>query len=830
MSDYEVCSKTQQLVQVSYCNNIYPIDISTISTEDGGPVTYDNIYIGDIVRQDAQTRTMKLLPPKLQPIYSVSAFFNGEYAAPAWFSKLYPLVRPIKHGERNQPTAFGLKIVEICYLYKKIAFLERLKGHMGPFSAGFIDYLIENMELGVFESKMSFYNDNASVLETFGREVLNSFNQNYDQIAAELNIRLKFIIFPTLNIQAFNPAGDTEFTWLSWNNCLFSLYSPSDLGLMTSPGSLPFIEEIFNACAYKNTLITERKPMLEAETVKNKVLSEVIYKTCDSKIENSEITNIVSYAIEFLSGLSVSVETLVEKMRSKMCSLCNYPKELIPLECAHKYCQDCFVGVINAFTQGLFVLNELENEKLGGIICQVSECNQVISEDLMKKYLPGYEEYKNQADERIVLKCACGTSGKIKDFIIKCHHMCNECLFEHLRTGETECAKCNEKIDESDMKKYKSLKLRCECCRLDRSIVSCFIKKLCSHSICAVCLGETAGMCPIDFKPFPGKENINFQEISKNKCVKCGERFLKSIFFNTAKACVCQICEHCQFTNSVDECALCPFKFNEGLKLYLMEKRTNEAELSKLRIKVCLICTEPFPIEVINCLINCDHYFCKACFEGNVDYLTGINDIDMVSKCPDCNADILGVQLPKLVSKEMLDKISYLSLIKSTKLVKCPECKTEFIPGVQRRVKCLNKPCGNEFCKECGQPYHENGTCQERFISDRVKDLEALDDPNGVAQCPRCRLPYIKDDHCEHVKCMSSECGVEFCFRCSCLRKPTMAHGNHFHRPDCKYYGYYNGEDDKMDKDCTECVRYGVLCKPPKALRVPQRVEPDEIY
>ena len=40
----------------------------------------------------------------------------------------------------------------------------------------------------------------------------------------------------------------------------------------------------------------------------------------------------------------------------------------------------------------------------------------------------------------------------------------------------------------------------------------------------------------------------------------------------------------------------------------------------------------------------------------------------------------------------------------------------------------------------------------------------------------------------------------------------------------------YDGKDDKIEKKCTECIRLGVKCMPPKNLRVPQRVDPDEAY
>ena len=636
---------------------------------------------------------------------------------------------------------------------------------------------------------MSPHRDSVAGIENFGREVFRYYNNNYGQLATELGIRIRIISYPELTTESINPPGETEFVWLSCNRRLLNLYTPSELGLMTSPECLSFVGNRASSLGFRIELISDMKSELKEETEKYKALSAMIYKTCEKKIENLEFTSQLNSAIGFLHGQGVSVDRLLENMDSKTCSYCGCPSVVIPLECGHKYCSRCFVGVIQTITQGLFVLNMLEKENTQGILCLVNQCNQVIGDEIIKQHLPYYEEYEKQAEARIDLTCACGARGKLDNFMIKCHHMCNECLFDHLRNGGIKCPECNDKIKESDMKVYRSCTTQCESCRNKRYSVSCFIKRLCNHNLCVGCLSEcTGGLCPYDMKPFPNKEKINFHEINRKKCGQCGEKFPKISYLNMNKNCECDICEHCQYNNSVVACALCGTEFTEDLKLWLMEKKNADAEQSKFRVKDCSICGQTCPVEAINCLVNCGHYFCKDCFNANVGFLASENDIDKISKCPDCNVDILGGQLQHLVSKEILDKISYLSLLKTTKLIKCPQCRTEFIPDVKRRVICLNTNCGYPFCKECEGPYHEDGTCQEKFILERVKDLEALGDENGITQCPRCRLPYIKDKGCEHVKCLGLNCGVEFCFKGACLRSPTMAHGNHYHRPQCKFY------------------------------------------
>ena len=83
--------------------------------------------------------------------------------------------------------------------------------------------------------------------------------------------------------------------------------------------------------------------------------------------------------------------------------------------------------------------------------------------------------------------------------------------------------------------------------------------------------------------------------------------------------------------------------------------------------------------------------------------------------------------------------------------------------------------------------------------------------------CPYCLQPSCKDDHCDHVTCIY--CRNDFCFRCSAKRGPTLEHGNHYHRKECKHYTKYSGEEDQYSPSkCDECKRLNGLCKPPLSL------------
>ena len=113
-------------------------------------------------------------------------------------------------------------------------------------------------------------------------------------------------------------------------------------------------------------------------------------------------------------------------------------------------------------------------------------------------------------------------------------------------------------------------------------------------------------------------------------------------------------------------------------------------------------------------MIACDHYFCKECFNMNIEYLVSdVSLIDNLSRCPNCLVEIPAFQLQFLLNSEVIEKINKHVIQKTGKLVICLSCRFEFIPDVLRKIICLNKDCRHAFCKICNQDYHEDGSCQE---------------------------------------------------------------------------------------------------------------------
>ncbi|OMJ65258.1 hypothetical protein SteCoe_38681 [Stentor coeruleus] len=434
---------------------------------------------------------------------------------------------------------------------------------------------------------------------------------------------------------------------------------------------------------------------------------------------------------------------------------------------------------------------------------------------------------KLESEDHIYLHCGCGTTGKLNKFMISCRHICNDCLYDLLRENKKACPECNEKISDEDNIKYRSFIKMCEGCRNHFNIVKGFMKKMCKHDLCSRCISMcTDGICTIDREPFDNTYGIDLSTVLKKKCVKCSVYYDRMSFYELGKKCECPICEDCQAFNSIGKCCMCQCPFSEYLLNKLRDKKGN---LAKVIYRMCPVCRTDCDTKEMHCLVYCDHYICKECFELNVEHLLTENQIDEISKCPICFIKIFDAQLECIINENVFDRVKLYSLQSAgIKFIECPKCYLRNILLTKRRVTCLNPRCNFKFCKDCKQEYHDEVNCQDVFIKEGIKDLEVLNDSDGFTQCPNCRLPYIKFGYSDHVRCLDRNCSVEFCFRGACLRSPTLEHGNHYHRPQCKWFSPYDGHDDKFEKKCSECNRLGRKCNPPKNLRVERRVDIDE--
>ena len=384
------------------------------------------------------------------------------------------------------------------------------------------------MEHSNFDMRFETIKKYVKLIEDLGRETLSVY-QNLNQLANELKLKIKYIFFPDLTVTVSNPTEKLEFVFLVRSGFLDILYTPLDLEVMKSGSNLAFIELYKNMQDSKKDKLSIIERNIRETKEKNKNMLRVIDKTIDKLIEEDKIDQNVYEAINFLQSCNYPTDDIWIRVNDRLCSTCRgNKKSLVCLECNHRYCLNCFTELIKKATQGYYVLNDLEKENSGGIHCILENCGNAISEEILKAYLPDYNMYAKSSEARIKLNCnCCGFEGKLNDFMIECHHICNECLFDTLRNGNSSCPDCKMKMKENDIRLYRDQTTLCEGCNKYLNSIKYFTKKMCEHNLCIECLSESTDMCCIDLKPFPEHPGIDFKDLNRKTCKGCKERYPK---------------------------------------------------------------------------------------------------------------------------------------------------------------------------------------------------------------------------------------------------------------------------------------------------------------
>ena len=320
------------------------------------------------------------------------------------------------------------------------------------------------------------------------------------------------------------------------------------------------------------------------------------------------------------------------------------------------------------------------------------------------------------------------------------------------------------------------------------------------HLIC-----EGHSLCPL----------CEYQSITKKICIYC----LRSLndFELAFKDKIEKICFSCNSPattqNLICNCFLCSKCIPEISLLSTCPMCSIVPKLIKKNYP-CIVCTSEFTRDEMLTL-NCDHYFCQTCIEYHIKiYIQErTRDLRMNKGIPCFNCEtFLDIHLiQSVLSAEDFEKYNRI-LIEANE---CPKCKLPYFTDEQ---KIICSRCKYFFCDSCLKAA-DKCDCNNEVV------ITGID----MSACPGCRSLYAKDEGCNHVKCMKKGCREEFCFLCSAVRSPTLVHGNHYHRPQCKFYSEYNGNDDKFNKNCKMCVKAGSLCIRPKNLKIPRRINIDEI-
>lgn len=244
----------------------------------------------------------------------------------------------------------------------------------------------------------------------------------------------------------------------------------------------------------------------------------------------------------------------------------------------------------------------------------------------------------------------------------------------------------------------------------------------------------------------------------------------------------------------------------------------------------CPICEEEKPLTEIK-TFDCDHRICQDCAYGflNAKYESGDWTFDIPCFNGNCQneyalkhpesyyflKDILGdAKVEKMCHKLATDTINF----------KCANKKCKFnceIDVSDNSKFFICQECDTQTCLKCKEVRHDGKVCSALL----GKMLLALGNTmeNRLRVCPFCFEPYLKDQHCEHVSCL--KCKNDWCFTCSVDRIPTLAHGNHYHRRDCKQFHPWtdinNAEilvEEFDPKKCERCRKNNVPCKRPATM------------
>lgn len=494
--------------------------------------------------------------------------------------------------------------------------------------------------------------------------------------------------------------------------------------------------------------------------------------------------------------------------------------ELTIPSCKHKICKKCIITFIIEGTNNLIVLNQSEIPAYD-LSCQV--CQKKYTAEYLRQIIPKYSEYEKAAKSRMRILCSgCQMKFDPETFPTNCKHYCMDCSIFYLRYGYEVCYFCELPYLTDELKKMRSFKSKCLICKEQLLKLKAFPDRNCLHSFCYKCmkkkLKQNTWDCPLGC----GEFLVNSEAIEgqfRSQCMYCNKIISHLSDYYWYRECYCKVCEECQVQKSPDKCRNCKEKIPDILTYIFLDLE----ECKQKRIKTCSICYEESDIDNFIFMMNCEHYFCGNCFINNAKALLNAGEISKIFMCMQCPEIIEPIQMQEFFKGEieLWDKINWLNIQRTTKLISCPKCEFKFIPNNIRRVICLVSGCSYCFCQMCSEAYHEEGDCKDAYIKLRIAELVAIHGEEGVSQCPKCKLPVLKDEKCDHVRC--PECNDDFCFSCACLRSPTMAHGNHYHRPQCRFYIKFDGEE-KQESKCSECIRLGRACDRPPNLAVPRRL------
>jgi hypothetical protein len=504
---------------------------------------------------------------------------------------------------------------------------------------------------------------------------------------------------------------------------------------------------------------------------------------------------------------------------------------LITLTCGHGVYRLATLEYLHQLTQGLLIPHEFEC--FPSVVChscnshlQVNDILRLLGEqgytvlaetDRRKaKYL--YEQQQEINRRQGIYYCSVCNTPQQTDSMAFCVHFCNECLCTQYKLGLKDCSLCRIQIDDrvrSCLDYYCSRS--CSLCRstipgLEISMISCA-----DHYLCRDCAAKCTDQACTYCRRRLTEAEVKVVESLSPKCMYC-----KTALTDTL--CPCKICTACHRRKCLESrrvmCSICRSDFTGPLREQLSAEI--EKASSKERSAECPVCFQEF-LRIDMMLLQCKHLVCLDCLANFIS--TGYFNSGAI-ECPTegCKVSITYASICSKLPPEVTSKydLQMANADTSHQLVDCPSCQNRY--SISRQANDFYcDPCCKHFCIRCLKRPHPD--IQDCNLAERELMLADLENQGvQLSQCPGCHVPYMKDDKCDHVTCKTPDCGVQFCFSCSCLRQPTLEHGNHYHRPDCRFFSDYRGAEDPKPDRCGECRKTpGKLCSRPAKLAVPRK-------
>lgn len=791
--------------------------IAHVTKPDGIPVNYSDVSVGDYVTLDRGS--FKLAPQGITELCNFSEILNERTMH---LSSYYKYYRKFPSGPTNFNLCFSYKIIEYGYLWQNLKVLHRLSQSMMQYPKSIIDFFIQDIKTRSFSQSFQMLTTCIPHFEYLAKEIFEIYNNNIKICLESLNISLKILSYPNLTQEYLNNSGTIEFVFLEYQGNYYILYTDEEVALINCTADIKILQNFYETEHNMPAMVNDKKQQLSELGKMNQIMIKMIFDQIKINIENLQINPGLYQAIAYLKKNGENATVLEEAIKSKFCCICKQPKkDTIQINCSHIYCISCIQFLISNDTNGKIVLNEEECKTSARAKCRAPNCNKVIGENVLKQVFPNFDELKKQSELRNRYTCSnCKTENSVGQMLVSCRHMCNICALLYMKCEYFNCIECKKEFSNDDRNNLNDIESTCYGCKRSYNVFKGIIDSPCGHSYCVQCFNESGSVClqtnikiDIDERLVKGVSRV---------CSKCEKTYDVLNSVDLKRSCLCKICDECFCKDAENEiflssCAGCSVKFSEKCQSYL-----------KKEFLICEICTQLKIKSEFVTLTPCMHAFCTDCFTANVQANFKEKNIEDIIRCPNCKIDISPNQYDSIFEKVINDEIVSFKLEGNTDLIQCHYCKNSFqVIEKLRKQRCNN--CGNHTCEVCKDAYHEEEyDCWGKFINERLDDLEKLEDENGISQCPGCRTPYLKNAGCDHVECIIKKCRVSFCFSCSCLRTPYLAHGNHYHRPSCRFFDKFC-EEVEYEYNCELCRKLGKTCQRPKDLKKLRRIAPDEM-